>query len=60
VQYINEPPLIEGFDKESSFDVLIEVHSTPSGISDWISAFKSPPISDIEGDKIFIELEIEV
>jgi hypothetical protein len=57
VQYINVPPLIEGFDKESSFDLPVIVHSTPSGVSNWILAFTSPPVSDIEGDKIYIKLE---
>ena len=38
----------------------IEVHSTPSGVSNWISFYESPTISDIEGDEIFIELETEV
>lgn len=60
MQYINNPPLIEGFDKESSFDAPVVVHSPPSGISSWISAFKSPLVSDIEEDKILIELETKV
>jgi hypothetical protein len=60
VQYINEPPLIKGFDKESSFKVPVVAHLPPLGVSNWISAFVSPPISDIEGDKILIELEKKV
>ncbi len=38
----------------------VVVHKTPSGVSNWISAFVSPPIFDIEGDKIVVELKMKV
>jgi hypothetical protein len=40
--------------------VKIEVHSTPSGISNWVSVYESPPVNDIEGDRIYIKLEMKV
>jgi hypothetical protein len=60
VRIFNFQPLIEGFDKDFSFDVPVVVHSTPSGVSNWILALKSPKITDVEGDKILIELEMKV
>ena len=60
VQYINEPPIIEGFENEAVFELPMTIHSTPSGISNWISIFESPEITDTEGDGIIIELQEEV
>ena len=51
---------MEGFENEAVFELPITIHSTPSGVSNWISIFMSPEITDTEGDGIIMELNEEV